>query len=158
MGINLVSEGSSPLKVVLYTCLILLGIILQRAYTLEWLCLICMKSFDKVDQVILCIYKKKTTQKTLRSICVRSVDWFLTYLYERKQYVSNNGISSDAGIITCGVLQGSILCPLLFFINANDMLTSVDTHCKLILCANDSAILFGLIKIQILLYRNSVNF
>jgi hypothetical protein len=49
------------------------------------------KTFDTVDHVILC--------KNLKAIGVRSVDWFLSYLSERNQYVHNNGISSDAGTI-----------------------------------------------------------
>ena len=43
------------------------------------------------------------------------------------------------GIATCGVLQGSILGPLLFLVYVNDMLAAV--RCKLLLYADDSALL-----------------
>ena len=93
------------------------------------------KAFDTVDHDILC--------KKLESIGVLSVDWFRSYLTGRKQYVHINSISSDPGLVTCGVPQGSILGPLLFLIYVNDMETSIDSDCKLILYADDSAIFYA---------------
>ncbi len=46
---------------------------------------------------------------------------------------------SDSMPITCGVLQGSKLSPLLFLCYMNDMTTSV--KCKLLLYADDSILL-----------------
>ena len=54
-----------------------------------------------------------------------------------------DGILSDASPVTCGVPQGSILGPFLFLCYVNDMGTSIDADCKLILYADDSAILFS---------------
>ena len=48
----------------------------------------------------------------------------------------------NPGTVKSGVPQGSILCLLLFLIYVNDMASSIDRDCKLILYANDSAIIF----------------
>ena len=47
--------------------------------------------------------------------------WFSSYYENRSQYVSINGFNSKLDHIHCGVLQGSILVPLLFLIYINDL-------------------------------------
>ena len=46
-----------------------------------------------------------------------ALDWFSSYLSERKQYVSVNGHITDYLDISCGTPQGSVLLPFLIYIN-----------------------------------------
>jgi hypothetical protein len=93
------------------------------------------KAFDTVDHNILC--------DKLKAMGVASVEWFYSYLTGRRQMVNVNGAESEYLNITCGVPQGSILGPLLFLCYVNDMSISISEKCKLILYADDSAILFS---------------
>lgn len=93
------------------------------------------KAFDTVDHQILC--------QKLRSMGVKNVKWFESYLTGRKQLVNVNGTESELLNITCGVPQGSILGPLLFLCYVNDMSISIQSDCKLLLYADDSTIIFS---------------
>ena len=93
------------------------------------------KAFDTVNHDILC--------DKLDILGVKSISWFKSYLSGRYQKVSIGKVFSDSIPITCGVPQGSILGPLLFLCYVNDMVTSIDSDCKLILYADDSTILFS---------------
>ena len=74
---------------------------------------------------------------------LESVEWFKSYLSERTQVVNIGKSISEPLDVTCGVPQGSLLGPLLFLCYINDMEISVDSDCKLLLYADDSAILFS---------------
>ena len=68
--------------------------------------------------------------------------WFQSYLSGRQQYVEFNGICSESCQIKCGVLQGSILSPLLFLLYIND-LCNVSKAVDFILFADDTNIFFS---------------
>ena len=70
-------------------------------------------------------------------------DMFESYLSGRNQFVQVNDTTSDSSPITCGVPQSSILGPLLFLCYVNDMEISISSECKLLLYADDSAILYS---------------
>ena len=68
-----------------------------------------------------------------------TVQWFRSYLTGRTQVTDIGGTMSEPKGVTCGVPQGSILGPLLFLLNVNDMASAV--RCKLLLYADDSALI-----------------
>ena len=91
------------------------------------------KAFDCVDHLILL--------SKLRSYGIRGIasDWFTSYLSNRKQYVTVNGIQSTMLNISHGVPQGSILGPLLFLIFINDIVNA-SSFFKYTLFADDSTL------------------
>ena len=57
----------------------------------------------------------------LYGVSSQSLNWFQSYLSDRKQKMLNDGVQSDFCNITCGIPQESILGPLLFTIYFNDL-------------------------------------
>ena len=121
------------------TCLIHLTDVIKfhmdKGHFIGMVLLDLQKAFDTVDHTILLM--------KLEALCL-SLDItrrFQSYLSDRQQLVDVSGTLSSYSKITCGFPQGSILGPLLFLIYMyiNDMAGALDE--KLLLYADDSAIL-----------------
>ena len=52
-----------------------------------------------------------------------ALHWLKDYLYNQRKYVVFNGCTSHTQSVSCGVLHGSILEPLLFLLYVNDMVS-----------------------------------
>ena len=69
------------------------------------------KAFDTVDHDILLA--------KLYSYGIRGTpyDWFVSYSYNRSQFVSIGNTTSSSAVISCGVPQGSVILVLSSFLN-----------------------------------------
>ena len=92
------------------------------------------KAFDTIDHEVL-LKKMKVL-----GFSDKVIEWFKSYLSNRKFKVKVNKTFSDDGEIVCGVPQGSILGPLLFLLYINDMPQALS--CDLLLYADDSCLVF----------------
>ena len=90
------------------------------------------KAFDTVNHPILF---EKLYHYGVRG---NALEFFKSYLSNRKQYVSCNNTSSHITTIEYGVPQGSVLGPLLFIIYVNDIVNAVQGM-KIRLFADDTA-------------------
>ena len=73
-------------------------------------------------------------------IIVITVEWFQSYLSDRKFTVNLENSFSKVSSMSCGVPQGSIRGLLLFLIYVNDMPMVV--KCNLFLYADDTCLVF----------------
>ena len=68
------------------------------------------------------------------------LDWFKSYLNDRKQFIHVNHNDSDLNSISCGVPQGYILGLLLFILYINDI-SNISLLMHTILFTDDATIL-----------------
>ena len=112
--LSLVSALGTHVKLLYYTSLVLgymLYAIAKRLVLYKWtsrklLILLIIKHFVKFE-----IYGIKD----------EALQWFKTYLTQRRQQVCVNNSISDIGQVLYGVPQGSILRPFLFLCFINDL-------------------------------------
>ncbi len=70
------------------------------------------------------------------------LEWFKSYLQNRKQFVRYQSSDSEYKNIKCGIPQGSILGPLLFILYIN-YITSTTSLFEMILFADDTTLLYS---------------
>ena len=73
-------------------------------------------------------------------VCGIAKKWFLSYLRNHQHYLQIQGTKSNFLTVKSGVLQGSILGPLLFLLYMNDMVSSI---ANLIMFADDTNFFFS---------------
>ena len=79
-------------------------------------------------RVILCPIKRLIFKLERLGITGNLLRWIKNFLSERKQRVVLNGISSNWTDVISGVLQGSVLGPILFILYVKDLPDKVKSY------------------------------
>ena len=99
------------------------------------------KTFDAVDHEIL------LSKLNLYGINGIAHHWFQSYLEDRTQMRSINGLFSSSCSLSCGVPQGTILGPLLFLLYINDLPNCL-SNCEPRMYADDTHLTYASYNIQ----------
>ena len=99
------------------------------------------KAFDTLNHSILFDKLK------YYGVSTTPLNWFASYLHNRKQFVDYEGTLSNTVLMTTGVPQGFILGPLLFIIYMNDI-QEASKNFKTILYADDTNLISPLCSIS----------
>ena len=82
-------------------------------------------------------------------ICETELNWISDYLFNRTQCLAYNNDCSNLESVTLGVLQGSILGPLLLIILANDTYHRLD-KCTMLMYADDIILLYSALSSKLI--------
>ena len=91
------------------------------------------KAFDTVEHSVL------LSKLPFYGVTGNELMWIESYLSGRFQYVHYDNVKSELQLVKFGVPQGSILGPLLFLIQINDLVKMVD-GCRIQMYADDTVI------------------
>ena len=94
------------------------------------------KAFDSIRHYLM--LRKLRKAGVSESACA----WFESYLSQSQQIVKFQNTVSDLLPLTVGVLQGSIMGPVLFTFYANDLFL-VPKHCEALGYADDTRLFLG---------------
>ena len=108
------------------------------------------KAFDTCNHEILL---SKLDKYGIRNV---ELNWFKSYLTERKQFVTIKDKTSPLLNISLGVPQGSILCPLLFILYINDLPLASDF--LTLLFADDMTLLLSHNNLNFLIEKVNTEF
>ena len=102
---------------------------------------VCLATYIDLSKAFDCLqYDKLFLKLDILGIQEKPLDWLKDYLSSRKQQVDIDGEKSDWVDVKLGVLQGSILGPILFLIYMNDI-NKCDQTVKFTKFADDTTIL-----------------
>ena len=77
-------------------------------------------------------------------------EWFTNYQQNRTEIVENQGVSSAAELVCVGVPRRSILGPLLFIHQMNDLPSAV-VECSVLLFTDDTVVFFSALEVSFIL-------